>query len=297
MASSARATGSTESAGAGPLRAADESGNRAFLLGLARAFAGAIFFTLPLLMTMEMWALGFYMDGVRLALFILVMVPMLIGLDHYAGFRETSTWTQDAADGLTACGVGFVASAAILSLFNVIDIGMPAREILGKVALQAVPASFGAMLASSQLGDDTERDTPEEARKRNAGYGAELFFMAAGATFLAFNVAPTEEMILIAFKLTPWHAVALIVTSLLLMHAFVYAVDFRGGSARPAGVPSWSLALRYTIPGYAIALLVSAYILWTFGRFVDHASARVTMEAVVLGFPASIGAASARLVL
>jgi putative integral membrane protein (TIGR02587 family) len=297
MASSARATGSTESAGAGPLRAADESGNRAFLLGLARAFAGAIFFTLPLLMTMEMWALGFYMDGVRLALFILVMVPMLIGLDHYAGFRETSTWTQDAADGLTACGVGFVASAAILSLFNVIDIGMPAREILGKVALQAVPASFGAMLASSQLGDDTERDTPEEARKRNAGYGGELFFMAAGATFLAFNVAPTEEMILIAFKLTPWHAVALIVTSLLLMHAFVYAVEFRGTRAVPEGAPFGSLFLRYTVVGYAISLLISVYVLWTFGRWQDTALPMFVLTALVLAFPASIGAAAARLIL
>jgi len=33
--------------------------NKTFLVGLARAFAGAILFSFPILMTMEMWSLGF----------------------------------------------------------------------------------------------------------------------------------------------------------------------------------------------------------------------------------------------
>ena len=44
--------------------------DRSFLVALARAFAGALIFGLPLLMTMEMWALGFYMEPLRLALFL-----------------------------------------------------------------------------------------------------------------------------------------------------------------------------------------------------------------------------------
>jgi putative integral membrane protein (TIGR02587 family) len=273
-------------------------GDREFVIGLARAFGGAIFFSLPLLMTMEMWWLGFYMDPARLALFVVFMIPVLVVLDHYSGFRATSSWTQDAVDGVSAYGVGFLASAAVLLLFNVIDHSMPAREIVGKVALQAIPASFGAMLARKQLAnDDDEADGAEEERKRQAGYGAELFFMAAGATFLAFNVAPTEEMILIAFKLTPWHAVALIVASLLLMHAFVYAVGFRGTQSAPEGTPWWSLFLRYTVVGYAISLVISVYVLWTFGRWQDTAFPMFVLTALVLAFPASIGAAGARLIL
>src|SRR5215218_2522384 len=171
----------TERGSAGPLDAARER-DREFLVGLARAFGGAIFFSLPLLMTMEMWWLGFYMERLRLALFVLFMIPMLVVLDHYSGFRETSTWTQDAVDGVTAYGVGFVASAWVLALFNVIDPSLPPREIVGKVALQAVPASFGAMLAKRQLRSDQDADDDaEEERKRQAGYPAELFFMAAGA--------------------------------------------------------------------------------------------------------------------
>jgi uncharacterized membrane protein len=42
---------------------------------------------------------------------------------------------------------------------------------------------------------------------------------------------------------------------------------------------------------------VSAYVLWTFGRFDGEAPALVLTQAVVLGFPASLGAAAARLIL
>lgn len=275
----------------------EQGGNREFLVGLARAFGGAILFSLPLLMTMEMWQLGFHMDRTRLVLLMLVMVPVLVGLDHYSGFRETSSWREDAVDGVVAYGVGFCASAAVLALLAVIDTSMPPGEVVGKVALQAIPASFGAMLANSQLRSGGERSGPEEERKRHAGYGAEVFFMAAGATFLAFNVAPTEEMILIAFRMTPWHALALMGVSLLLMHAFVYAVEFRGTRASAPGTPWWSAFLRFTVVGYAVALGVSAYVLWTFGRYEDGAYSMYLMEAVVLGFPASLGAAAARLIL
>jgi putative integral membrane protein (TIGR02587 family) len=286
----------TDATSTGARSGSRRSADRKFLIGLARAFGGAIFFALPLLMTMEMWWLGFYMDRVRLSLFIVLMIPMLVGLDHYSGFQQTSTWTEDIVDAMVAYGVGFVASAVVLLLFNIVTAEMPVQEIVGKISLQAIPASFGAVLANSQLGGDNESGNEEE-RKERAGYGAELFFMIAGAVFLAFNLAPTEEMILIAFKMTAWHAVATIIASLIMMHAFVYAVSFRGQESIPGSTPWWSIFLRYTAVGYAICLLVSAYVLWTFGRYEDHAVSMYLMMAVVLAFPASLGAAAARLIL
>ena len=275
--------------------------DREFFVGIGRAFGAAIFFSLPLLMTMEMWWLGFYMDRLRLALFMALMIPMLILLDRYSGFMETTTWLEDAVDGMVAYGVGFVASIVVLLLFDVIDPSMPFREVVGKVAVQSIPAGFGAVLAASLLApaedDEEEWEKNEKRQKMRAGYATQLFFMMAGAVFLAFSVAPTEEMILIAFMMTPWHGLALLVTSLLMMHAFVYAVKFRGTPSARDAVPGWSLFLRYTVVGYALALLVSAYVLWTFGRYDDGAVATHLMTAVVLAFPASLGAAAARLVL
>ena len=45
---------------------------------LARAFAGAAIFGLPLLMTMEMWSLGFSLDPLKLALFAAYPVALFV---------------------------------------------------------------------------------------------------------------------------------------------------------------------------------------------------------------------------
>jgi putative integral membrane protein (TIGR02587 family) len=268
--------------------------DRDFWVGLARAFGGAILFSLPLLMTMEMWSFGFYLPRLPLVLLMVVMIPVLVGLAYYSGFKEATTWRDEAADVAVAYGVGIVTSAIVLAVLNLIRLDEPFSSSVGKIALQAVPASFGAMLAGSQLGGEGRA---ERRHKREAGYGGTVFLMGVGSLFLAFNVAPTEEMLLLASRMTQRHTVALAVMSLLMMHGFVYAVNFRGSPGAPEGVGRWSLFFRYTLPGYAVALLVSAYVLWTFGRYDDTALVGMTMQAVVLGFPASIGAAAARLVL
>jgi len=46
-----------------------------------------------------------------------------------------------------------------------------------------------------------------------------------------------------------------------------------------------------------VALAISAYVLWTFGRLDDTAWAERAAAVLVLGFPASVGAAAARLIL
>ncbi|HEU0298838.1 MAG TPA: TIGR02587 family membrane protein, partial [Longimicrobium sp.] len=230
-------------------------------------------------------------------LFMLVMIPILVILDHYSGFQHTTSWSEDMEDGMIAFGVGLVTSFIILLLFGVVDFSQPLREVVGKVAIQSVPASLGAVLASSLLAIPGAGDGPVDERKEEAGYWAEVFFMAAGALFLAFNVAPTEEMILISFVMTPWHGLALVAASLAMVHGFVYASGFRGTPGAPEGTPARSLFLRFSVVGYAVALLVSAYVLWTFGRYEGGTFTSYLMMAVVLGLPASLGAAAARLIL
>jgi putative integral membrane protein (TIGR02587 family) len=265
---------------------------RRFGISLARAFGGAILFALPLAMTMEMWSLGVSMSPVRLMLLIVMLLPLLVRLSYHAGFEPTFDWKNDVVDAFVAAGVGFVTGGALLFLFSIVTQGMSIGAVIGMVALEAVPASIGAMLAQSLLG---KSDT--SAPERPAGYWDELFHMAAGALFLGFNIAPTEEILLIAFKLPAVHALALPLLSLLLMHAFVYAVEFRGHSDIPAGTPQWSVFVRFTVAGYAIALVVSAYVLWTLGRTDGIPLWEAVVLTLVLGVPAAIGAAAARLIL
>lgn len=266
-------------------RAAEESYSR----GLARAAAGALIFGLPLLMTMEMWALGVHMSRLRLALFLVVIALAVFGLSRFAGFRDATTLIDDALDALAALLVAFAVSVAALTLFGVVTTGSSLREVVGIVAVQAAPASIGAVLANKQLRAH-ERGRSKEDR---AGYLGQLFLMTAGALFFAFNVAPTEEMILIGFKMTPWHALALIVVSLLALHALVFTVGFAGQEEHEGHVGAF---LHFTLAGYGAALIVSLYILWTFGR-LDGALSDTVRSVVVLAFPAAIGAAVARLVV
>lgn len=271
-----------------------QQANRDYAVGLARAFGGAILFAFPLLMTMEMWWLGLYLERDRLLLFVLLNFALLAGLAYYTGFEQADGVPDIVMDALTAFGVGAIASAAVLSLFGLLSFSMPADELISKITLQAIPASIGAAVARKQL---TTGDESDLQRERKAGYFGQLFLMAAGAVFLSFNVAPTEEMMLIAFKLTPWHAIGLVLFSVVLLHAFVYRVGFAGQVERPEGAGFVRTFLHYTVTGYAIALLVSLYVLWTLGRMDDTNAANIVAMTVVLGFPASLGAAIARLIV
>lgn len=263
---------------------------------LGRAAGGALVFSLPMLMTMELWWLGFYIDRLRLLVLVLTALPLLVVLSRHLGFERTHRWRDDIVDGLIAVAVSGVVCVVVLTLFGTIHFDMPLDEAVGKVVIQMVPASIGALLAKSQFGAGSS-DTEEHPVDQEEPYGGELFLMVIGALFLGFNVAPTDEMMLISYQMTEWHALGLVVLSIGLMHGFVFALGFAGGSEVPADAPWWDPFLRLTLPGYVIAMTVSLYLLWIFGRLDDLNIVGIVMATVVLAFPSAIGAAAARLIL
>ena len=272
--------------------------NKRFLTGLARAFAGAILFSFPILMTMEMWWLGFTIEHYRLTLFMFLAIPLLVGLSYYIGFEDTSSLLDDVVDAFVAYAVGFVTSAILLFIFNVINLNMSADEIIGKITIQAVIAAIGAMFAQSELGANKKERKREEKRRRNASYGGEMFLMAVGALFLAMNPAPTEEIVLISYQMSDAFIIILALFTIILMHAFVYNVEFRGQERRKhPKISVLSVFLRFTVVGYALVLLISVYLLWTFGRTDDLGLENIARITIVMGFPAALGAAASRLIL
>ncbi len=251
-------------------------------------------FTAPILMTMEMWDLGPNIAPMRLALLLLVMIPVLVLLNHYSGFRRGGQLSDWIADALVAMLVAAFAAAVILSIFGVITSEMSLREIVGKVGLQTVPGSLGATLARSQLGSNNPLDDPEADEP---GYASELFLMIVGALFLSVNIAPTEEVHLIAYKMTEWQKIGLMLGSLSLMHAFVYEFEFRGAHDPEPGAGFFSIFFRYSLVGYMLVMAVNLYILWTFGRTEGLGVSEVMSSVIVLSFPGALGGAVARLIL
>lgn len=268
--------------------------NKTFSIGLARAFAGAIIFSFPMLMTMEMWSLGISIGQFRLALFMILAIPLLVGLSYFIGFEDTSSLKDDIIDAFVAYAVGFITSVGFLFLFGVLNFENSLTDIIGKVSIQAVIAAIGAMLAASELG--IRKEDKGEQKRRNESYVGELFLMIVGAIFLAMNPAPTEEIVLISYKMSTAHILLLVLINICLMHAFVYSVGFRGQESRE-DQSFVSIFCRYTITGYALVLLVGLYLVWTFGHTDGLSLANTVKAVVVLSFPGALGAAASRLIL
>ena len=269
----------------------NQSSHHSFGIDLLHDFGGAILFSVPLLMTMEMWWLGFYMDRWKLALFLAVALVLVLGLSYLEGREEMLK--IEALDAFVACAVGYFVAVVMLLIFGIIKPGMSADEIVGKISLLAIPCSIGAILARKQL----EVEETKKERERREQYSAQIFLMGVGSIFLAFQLAPTEEMVLIGHQMTEWHAAVLAVFSVCIMQAFLYSIETKQQKFIFSASLFWSVMVRFTLVGYALALLISVYVLWTFGRLDGAAASEIVMSMLVLGFPAALGASAARLIL
>ncbi|WP_116451845.1 TIGR02587 family membrane protein [Blastococcus litoris] len=260
---------------------------RPLLTGFGRAVGGALLFATPVLMTMEVWRLGLSLDRYRLAALVVGTVLLVIGLARHLGGPVDSGWRGGLADAGVAFLAAAVAAAVILTALGVLDWLRDWRDATSVLGLEMLPAAVGASYARAQLGE-------RSVSPARSGYGHEVFLMVAGAVVFAANLAPTEEIVLLAAWITAWHALAIVGISLGLMHAFVYEVGFGGQEDDEGPVRAFA---TFTVVGYALAVGVSAYLLWTLGRFDDTGLVMVVTESVVLALPASLGAAAARLIL
>src|SRR5688572_23112025 len=106
-------------------------------LQVVRGFAGAVLFSFPMLMTMEMWSLGVSIEPARLMLFVTVHLLLLMGMASFARHDNAILTTRDTLDAFAAYGVGVLASATVLPLFGVIEPGMSADAVTRTITIQA----------------------------------------------------------------------------------------------------------------------------------------------------------------
>lgn len=263
--------------------------NVRYAVGLARAALGAMIFALPLMMTMEMWEFGATVEPVRLILTLLLSLPVLVGLSFYAGFEPTFSLLDNVLDAFAAFFVSVVACAAVLFLLGELDAETSFDVIVGKLAVVSFPASIGALLADKQFND---RPDEQPRTSLSAGFLGRLFVMSIGALFLALNIAPTDEVELIAIKISPFQAILLSIVSFLILVLTLRAID---AESNGAPIPI-ARHLARGVAGYGLCLLLSLYVLWFFGRTDGTALEEVLEIAIVLAFPAALGAGAARLI-
>ncbi len=113
---------------------------------------------------------------------------------------------------------------------------------------------------------------------------------------LAFSIAPTDEIPLIAGAVTaPWLLV-IVAASLLISYAIVFQADFADQAGRRRHEGLFQRPFPETAAAYVISLAVAAAMLLFFQRIGPDQSWETWVTwTIVLGLPATIGGAAGRL--
>jgi len=273
------------------------------LQDVLRAVSGGFIFATPLLYTMETWWIGTTAELWKLLLFLGVAGLIGFGLarSRSGGFKEETSRFASVEQAIDGIAVGLVGAVIVLAVLNRIQLGDPLGSVLGKVIVQAVPVSIGAAVANAIFGPHGERSRQGEESDGEAQSAGEAFIADFGATiigaiFLAFSIAPTDEVPTLAAGLDSVHALALIALSLLLTYTIVFASGFGTGQHEQQG--PFQSPLTETVLAYLLSLLVALVSLFLFDRIEwgDPLGEIVTMV-LVLGLPAAVGGAAGRLVV
>ncbi|HVF86348.1 MAG TPA: TIGR02587 family membrane protein [Pyrinomonadaceae bacterium] len=305
------------------------SGGRAVAESLqeyGRGVAGGLVFSLPLLYTMEVWWAGFNARPSHLILYVVATFVLLLGYNRYVGLRHDASMTEVVIDSIEEMGIGLVLSVSVLWLIGRLSSDMPANEIVSKVVIEAMTVAVGVSVGTAQLGGENQvnegvssGDSQKQDGKagseraeensddygdnagggesqKEIGFGGQLVIAACGAVLFAANVAPTEEIVVIAAETSSRRLLALALFSLVLSALILYFSEFTG-ARQLVRVGSPVAIIGGTMMTYAVALVVSALILLFFGRFDGEALNMFVAQTVVLGVAAALGASAGRLLL
>jgi putative integral membrane protein (TIGR02587 family) len=265
---------------------------------LSRAFAGAYILSVPLLFTMEMWWIGEYALGSRLIAFMVLGLVANFGLSYVVGFRRDGTIPGAMEQAINALAIGCVAAFTLLLVLNRIQVGEPLDSIVGMVVIQAVPLSIGASVANQMFGGAGDRshsgDGDDEFLSQPKEFISDVGATAIGGVLIAFSIAPTDEVPMLAAGIGSLHLIGVIGFTLVLSYGIVFVSEF--DQRRPSG--PFQHPLTETVLAYLVSLVVAAVALYLFHQIGpgDPASS-VMRQVLILGLPATIGGAAGRLVI
>ena len=265
-----------------------------------RGIAGGLLFSLPLLYTMEMWWTGFIADPAKVLAYLGGGFLLLLGYNRYGGVHGDTHWPGILVDSIEELGIGILLAAATLALLGRLTWADSFDVWLGTVVVEAVTVAIGVSVGKAQLGGRDPDDDSEEASKdgpqQESHLGGQLVIAFCGAVLVAANVAPTDEISLIAFETSAAKLLGVALASLAISGVVLFQSDFLSAHrfSRSTDRAEKFFGAATT---YAVALVSSAVMLWFFGRFAGLAWTETVAQVVILALPATIGASAGRLLL
>jgi putative integral membrane protein (TIGR02587 family) len=279
---------------------------------LVRGLAGGFLFGIPLLYTMEAWWIGIHAEPWRLLLLLLFAFLVNWMLSHFSGFRSGKAVEHPVTDALEALAIGIIGAAVTLTVLGEVRMDRPLHLNAGLIALESVPFSLGVSIASGFLGGNNERSGGDKAEhttdddvqgrkdRPNSLHGTVLDAGAtiAGALFVAFSIAPTEEVPMLGVHIGDWGLVTLIIFSLVVSYIITFEAGFVDQRAREQQEGAFQQPISETVFSYLLALLVATVLLFLFKQlsFADPWYVWVS-RTIVLGLPAAIGGSAGRLAI
>lgn len=278
------------------------------LQNVLRAASGGFLFGIPLLYTVEVWAIGSSTQPLWLLAVLGTTLLVVWLLTQVEGFRQTLALhpLEAVMESIEAVGIGLLCAALALVLLQRITLETPRSEMLGKLVFEGVPFSLGAALTRSILSRNQNRDRRTVSRPHRQTSPTlaslrdtlnDLDATLIGAILIAFSIAPTEEVPLLASSLPPLWLLLIMAASLGLSYAIVFASGFTDRTERQQRGLLLS-PITETMAAYLVALAASATMLVFFQQLtLADPWPEWLSDCLVLGLPASVGGAAGRILI
>ena len=280
------------------------------LRAILRGAAGSFLFGIPLLYTVEVWAIGSATSPIRLLAVQAATFIVVILLTQIEGFRRSLSIRpiETVLESIEALGIGVVCATIALILLRRITLETPLSEALGKLIFEGVPFSLGVTLARSTLDRRSSQSRRSPAGSTNLkqlstaadairGTLVDIDATLIGAIVIAFSIAPTEEIAIVAAGVPPLWLLLIMVASLLISYIIVFASGFTDRSERAQRGLLLS-PLTETLLAYVVVLIASALMLVFFQQLSSDVPWQEWLSnIIVLGLPASVGGAAGRILV
>jgi putative integral membrane protein (TIGR02587 family) len=272
---------------------------------IIRGTCGGFLFGTPLLYTMEVWWIGSLAKPQLIMMAIAVMFIGILLLNKTEGFRKRKRKKRPyeaVIDTVKAIAIGLACSSFVLFLLQELTMETHLKETLGKIIFESVPFTLGVALANQFLGDgdgsngaDTATQKPKsELSATFADLGATII----GATVIAFNIAPTDEIPMLAATVSPPWQFGIIATSLIISYGIVFQAGFSDQQKRRQQKGIFQRPSSETIMSYLVSLFAAAMMLWFFQKLTLSDPWTMWLDhTLMLGLPATIGGAAGRLAI
>jgi putative integral membrane protein (TIGR02587 family) len=280
---------------------------------IIRGACGGFLFGIPLLYTMEVWWIGSQAKPDKLLMTIALTFVAVYLINRTEGFRKYSQNNRPyeaVINTIKAMAIGISCSAFMLILLREVTFDNFFKESLGKIVFEGMSFTFGVALANQFLGEKEDnfdaRNSTEKHQKSNSrslnspdqlhATLSDIGTTLIGAIVIASNIAPTDEITMLAASVSPRSLLLIILTSLVITYSIVFQAGFSNQQKRQQQQGIFQRPSSETIMAYLISLLASAFMLWFFQKITIYDPWTMWLEhTLLLGLPASIGGAAGRL--